>query len=181
MWSSRTGQESWDKSYWDSDPKFCSRGRSDPAQTTWSPRWNETQKQYRKQKNSAQLQTRVTQTATHVALQRRHPPTPENIFFSSISTFHLQTILALEKKIIRHAKKQENLLHHEERRQNWNRKGAGHNLWKNDIALESESESEVAQSCPTLSNPMDCSLPRSSVHGVSQARVLKWGAIVFPA
>ena len=43
-----------------------------------------------------------------------------------------------------------------------------------------ESESEVAQSCPTLSDPMDCSLPGSSVHGIFQARVLEWGAITFP-
>ena len=42
-----------------------------------------------------------------------------------------------------------------------------------------ESESEVAQSCPTLSDPMDCSLPGSSVHGIFQARVLEWGAIAF--
>ena len=40
-------------------------------------------------------------------------------------------------------------------------------------------KSEVAQSCPTLSNPMDCSLPGSSVHGIFQARVLEWGAIAF--
>ena len=39
--------------------------------------------------------------------------------------------------------------------------------------------SEVAQSCPTLSNPMDCSLPGFSVHGIFQARVLEWGAIAF--
>ena len=44
---------------------------------------------------------------------------------------------------------------------------------------ESESEREVAQSCPTLSDPMDCSLPGSSVHGIFQARVLEWGAITF--
>ena len=44
---------------------------------------------------------------------------------------------------------------------------------------ESENESEVAQSCPTLSNPMDCSLPDSSSHGIFQARVLEWGAIAF--
>ena len=44
---------------------------------------------------------------------------------------------------------------------------------------ESESESEVAQLCPTLSNPMDCSLPGSSVHGIFQARILEWGAIAF--
>ena len=44
---------------------------------------------------------------------------------------------------------------------------------------ESESESEVAQSCPTLRDPMDCSLPGSSVHGIVQARVLEWGAIAF--
>ena len=42
---------------------------------------------------------------------------------------------------------------------------------------ESQSESEVAQSCPTLCDPMDRSLPRSSIHGVFQARVLEWGAI----
>ena len=41
------------------------------------------------------------------------------------------------------------------------------------------SESEVAQSCPTLSDPMDCSLPGSSTHGFFQARVLEWGAIAF--
>ena len=43
--------------------------------------------------------------------------------------------------------------------------------------MKVKSESEVAQSCPTLSDPMDCSLPGSSVHGVFQARVLEWGAI----
>ena len=42
-----------------------------------------------------------------------------------------------------------------------------------------KSESEVAQLCPTLSDPMDCSLPDSSVHGIFQARVLEWGAIAF--
>ena len=40
-------------------------------------------------------------------------------------------------------------------------------------------ESEVTQLCPTLSNPMDCSLPGSSVHEIFQARVLEWGAIAF--
>ena len=44
-----------------------------------------------------------------------------------------------------------------------------------------ESEKEVSQSCPTLSNPMDCSLPGSSIHGIFQARVLEWGAIAFSA
>ena len=42
-----------------------------------------------------------------------------------------------------------------------------------------KSQSEVAQSCPTLSDPMDCSLPGSSVCGILQARVLEWGAIAF--
>ena len=42
-----------------------------------------------------------------------------------------------------------------------------------------ESESEVAQSCPTLCDPVDCSLPGSSLHGILQARVLEWGAIAF--
>ena len=45
--------------------------------------------------------------------------------------------------------------------------------------MKEKSESEVAQSCPTLNNPMDCSLPGSSVHGIFQARVLEWGAIAF--
>ena len=44
-----------------------------------------------------------------------------------------------------------------------------------------KSESEVAQSCPTLCDRMDCSLPGSSVHGIFQARVLEWGAIAFSA
>jgi len=42
-----------------------------------------------------------------------------------------------------------------------------------------ESESEVAQSYPTLSDPMDCSLPGSSIHGIFRATVLEWGAIAF--
>ena len=45
--------------------------------------------------------------------------------------------------------------------------------------MKVKSESEVAQSCPTLRDPMDCSLPGSSVHGIFQARVLEWGAIAF--
>ena len=47
--------------------------------------------------------------------------------------------------------------------------------------MKVKSESEVAQSCPTPSNPMDCSPPGSSVHGIFQARVLEWGAIAFSA
>ena len=45
--------------------------------------------------------------------------------------------------------------------------------------MKVKSESEVAQSCPTPSNPMDCSLPGFSIHGIFQARVLEWGAIAF--
>ena len=52
-------------------------------------------------------------------------------------------------------------------------------LPKLQFTIEGKSESEVAQSCPTLSDPMDCSLPGSSIHGIFQARVLEWGAIAF--
>ena len=45
--------------------------------------------------------------------------------------------------------------------------------------MKVKSESEVAQLCPTLSDPTDCSLPGSSIHGILQARVLGWGAIAF--
>ena len=45
--------------------------------------------------------------------------------------------------------------------------------------MKLKNESEVTQSCPTLSDPMDCSLPGSSIHGIIQARVLEWGAIAF--
>ena len=45
--------------------------------------------------------------------------------------------------------------------------------------MKVKSESEVAQSCPTLSDPMDCSPPGSSIHGIFQARLLEWGAIAF--
>ena len=47
------------------------------------------------------------------------------------------------------------------------------------VYIHVKSESEVAQSCPTLCDPMDCSLPGSSVHGIFQARVLEWGVIAF--
>ena len=47
--------------------------------------------------------------------------------------------------------------------------------------MKVKSESEVTQSCLTLSDPMNCSLPGSSVHGIFQARVLEWGAIAFSA
>ena len=46
--------------------------------------------------------------------------------------------------------------------------------------IKVKSESEVAQWCPTLRDPMDCSLPGSSIHGIFQARVLEWGAIAIP-
>ena len=45
--------------------------------------------------------------------------------------------------------------------------------------VKGKSESEVILSCPTLSGPMDCSLPGSTIHGIFQARVLEWGAIAF--
>ena len=45
--------------------------------------------------------------------------------------------------------------------------------------IKVKSESEVAQSCPTLSDPMDCSLPGSSINGIFQARVLEWVVIAF--
>ena len=45
--------------------------------------------------------------------------------------------------------------------------------------MKVKGESEVSQLCPTLSDPMDCSLPGSSVHKIFQARVLEWGAIAF--
>ena len=45
--------------------------------------------------------------------------------------------------------------------------------------MKVKSQSEVAQSCPTLSDPMDWSLQGSSIHGIFQARVLEWGAIAF--
>ena len=45
--------------------------------------------------------------------------------------------------------------------------------------MKVKSESEVTQSCLTLSDPMDCSPPGSSVHGIFQARVLEWSAIAF--
>ena len=47
--------------------------------------------------------------------------------------------------------------------------------------MKVKSESEVVQSCLTLCDPMDCSLPSSSIHGIFQARVLEWGAIAFSA
>ena len=45
--------------------------------------------------------------------------------------------------------------------------------------MKVKSENEVTQSCPTLRDPMDCSLIGSSIHGIFQARILEWGAIAF--
>ena len=45
--------------------------------------------------------------------------------------------------------------------------------------MKVKSESEVSQSCLTLCDPMDCSLPGSSIHGIFQAKVLEWGVIAF--
>ena len=56
--------------------------------------------------------------------------------------------------------------------------GAQFSLMSNSH-IHIESESEVAQSCPPLCNPMDCSLPGSSIHGIFQARILEWVAISF--
>ena len=52
-------------------------------------------------------------------------------------------------------------------------------LWVDSLSAEPQSESEVAQSCPTLCDPVDCILPGSSVHGILQARILEWVAISF--
>ena len=46
-------------------------------------------------------------------------------------------------------------------------------------SMKVKNEGEVSQSCPTPSDPMDCSLPGSSIHGIFQARVLEWGAIAL--
>ena len=55
------------------------------------------------------------------------------------------------------------------------------NTWRSvhSVAWKEKKESEVAQSCPTLCDPMDCSPPGSSVHGIFQARILEWVAISF--
>ena len=63
-------------------------------------------------------------------------------------------------------------------------KKLGRNIGENLQELEQskeflDNESEVAQSCPTLCNPMDCSLPGSTIHGIFQARILEWVAISF--
>ena len=57
--------------------------------------------------------------------------------------------------------------------------GVGCHFLLQCMKVKSENESEVAQSCPTLSDSMDCSLPGSCVHGIFQTRVLEWGAIAF--
>ena len=55
--------------------------------------------------------------------------------------------------------------------------GVGHHFLLQ--CVKGKSESEVTQSCLTLSDPMDCSLPGSAIHGIFQARVLEWGAILL--
>ena len=57
--------------------------------------------------------------------------------------------------------------------------GFNTHCYQDNVNMKSESESEVAQSCPTLCDPMDFSLPGSSLHGTFQARVLEWVTISF--
>ena len=54
------------------------------------------------------------------------------------------------------------------------------NVSKNKTGLIAAAATKSLQSCPTLCDRMDCSLPGSSIHGIFQARVLQWGAIAFP-
>ena len=63
----------------------------------------------------------------------------------------------------------------------WDSPGKNTGVGCHDLlqCMKVKSESEVIQSCPTLSNPMDCSLPGASVHGIFQARVLEWVATAF--
>ena len=61
----------------------------------------------------------------------------------------------------------------------WDSPGKNTGVGCNFLLQHMKVKSEVAQSCPTLSNPMDCSLPGSSIHGIFQARVLEWVAISF--
>ena len=53
------------------------------------------------------------------------------------------------------------------------------NILKEQTIIKSSFSFLVVQSCPTLCDPMDCSLPASSIHGIFQVRVLEWGAIAF--
>ena len=75
--------------------------------------------------------------------------------------------VCLEPVLHKRSHHSENLTHHDE------------DYAQLAATRESESESEVAQLCPTLCDPMDCSLPGSPVHGIFQARVLEWVAISF--
>ena len=58
--------------------------------------------------------------------------------------------------------------------------GVGHHFLLQGMKVKSKSEIEVTQSCPTLGDPMDCSLPGSSIHGIFEARVLDCGVIAKP-
>ena len=68
--------------------------------------------------------------------------------------------------------------------QTWLLKFSGYEVlldikWKSKSGAKRKKESEVAQSCPTLCDPVDCSLPGSSIHGILQERILEWVAISF--
>ena len=58
-------------------------------------------------------------------------------------------------------------------------KGSLHCVPSTEVQFGVAAAAKSLQSCPTLSDPMDCSLPGSSAHGIFQARVLEWGAIAF--
>ena len=70
-------------------------------------------------------------------------------------------------------------LGHTKRFTEWGREEKGEGGDRGDLGGKVKSESEVIHSCPTLCDPMDCSLPGFSIHGIFQARVLEWVAISF--
>ena len=103
----------------------------------------------------------------------------KNIFFALKSTLRLLLLLLSCLSHVRLCATPQTAAHQAPPSLGFSSKNAGVGCHFLLQCMKVKSESEVAQWCPTLSDPMDCSLPGSSIHGIFQSRVLEWGAIAF--
>ena len=119
------------------------------------------------------------QKPTNPAVTFEEPGTKAGYWGCTCTQRHLLVLLLLSRLSVRLCATPQTAAHHAPHP--WDSPGKNTGVGCHFLlqCMKVKSESEAAQSCPTLRDPMDCSPPGSSVHGIFQARVLEWGAIAF--
>jgi len=129
---------------------------------------------------------RVNEATAHVYSHGKWLHLGEGNYTMSDSSSHMTQAWVWKPRSMRHLKVMSNSVRPHRRQPTrlprpWDSPGKNTGVGCHFLlqCMKVKSQSEVAQSCPTLSDPMDCSLPGSSDHGIFQARVLEWGAIAL--